>query len=122
MYRNLFLSLATVQLLGIVAWAPMPLAPLRRRAFSPRRASLDDNEDADNKVDRASFDQAGASLIEEEDRKRMEQMGDFDTNDSVRWEHSVFAFPIFVLHQHESNPLYSIPQISPHSTVPRRVY
>lgn len=30
--------------------------------------------------DRTTFDQAGASLIEEQDRKRMEEMGDFDAN------------------------------------------
>lgn len=33
---------------------------------------------------RTSFDQAGASLIEEEDIKRMETMGDFDSNPNVR--------------------------------------
>jgi hypothetical protein len=37
----------------------------------------------DAAVDRTTFDQAGASLIEEDDQKRMEQMGDFDLNPSV---------------------------------------
>jgi hypothetical protein len=45
-------------------------------------------------MDRTTFDQAGKSLIEEEDRLRMEQMGDFDTNPDVStdaihvWFHS----------------------------------
>jgi len=45
-------------------------------------SSNDDMDDVD-KMERTSFDQAGASLIEEEDQKRMEQMGDFDSNSSV---------------------------------------
>src|SRR3569832_1997358 len=43
-----------------------------------------DTAEDEQKVDRTTFDQAGASLIEEEDRARMEQMGDFDANPSVR--------------------------------------
>lgn len=58
---------------------------------SPRKAARPsaqfmaptDGDGEDDKVERTSFDQAGASLIEEEDQKRMEQMGDFDSNDSV---------------------------------------
>lgn len=48
--------------------------------------SSEDNESKKDEdyIERTSFDQAGASLIEEEDRKRMEQMGDFDSNESVR--------------------------------------
>jgi hypothetical protein len=44
-------------------------------------------EDNDAAVDRTTFDQAGASLIEEDDQKRMEQMGDFDLNPAVRGSH-----------------------------------
>lgn len=40
------------------------------------------NEPADDDlVQRTSFDQAGRSLIEQEDEKRLRQMGDFDAND-----------------------------------------
>jgi len=39
---------------------------------------------AEDNVQRTSFDQAGASIIEEEDVKRMETMGDFDSNPNVR--------------------------------------
>jgi hypothetical protein len=34
-------------------------------------------------MDRATFDQAGRSLVEEEDRKRMEEQGDSDANPAV---------------------------------------
>ena len=89
MCRTLFLSLATVQLLGVAsAWAPVtPLALQQRQALRPSswsRPRLAAGGADDDEVERTSFDQAGASLIEEEDQKRMEQMGDFDTNDSVR--------------------------------------
>lgn len=52
--------------------------------------------------DRTTFDQAGASLIEEQDRKRMEEMGDFDANPAVRsfWFSSrwfQFGFVFFVV-------------------------
>lgn len=55
-------------------------------SLSSSNNNSEDNksDDADQQqYDRTSFDQAGASLIEEEDRKRMEQMGDFDSNESV---------------------------------------
>lgn len=42
------------------------------------------DDDEDETIERTSFDQAGASLIEEEDVKRMENMGDFDSNPNVR--------------------------------------
>jgi hypothetical protein len=56
------------------------------RLFStpPPSPSEENANDSKDKMDsRTSFDQAGASLIEEEDRKRLEQMGDFDDNKSV---------------------------------------
>ena len=45
-------------------------------------SSKEDVDDVDKtpKTERTTFDQAGASLIEEEDQKRMEQMGDYDSN------------------------------------------
>jgi hypothetical protein len=49
--------------------------------FSTNNPEVEDNDAA---VDRTTFDQAGASLIEEDDQKRMEQMGDFDLNPAVR--------------------------------------
>ena len=89
LHKSLFLSLSTVGL----AWAWT--APLRPLAASPRTArpvltarfmvtDSDSSEDtAAEQIERTSFDQAGASLIEEEDQKRMQEMGDFDTNDAV---------------------------------------
>jgi hypothetical protein len=50
----------------------------------PRLLSTNNPEiEDDAAVDRTTFDQAGASLIEEDDQKRMEQMGDFDLNPGV---------------------------------------
>jgi hypothetical protein len=53
--------------------------------------STDENADAaakaaiegDDRTIVTTFDQAGRSLVEEEDRLRMEQMGDFDLNPDV---------------------------------------
>ena len=42
------------------------------------------SERQDKQDDRMSFDEAGAGLIDEEDKKRMESMGDYDTNPNVR--------------------------------------
>lgn len=42
------------------------------------------NENNEENVTRTSFGQAEASLIEEEDRKRLQEMGDFDANPAVR--------------------------------------
>lgn len=61
-------------LLAVVASDAFTVAP---RARSIQVFFAEKNED---EVDRTSFDQAGQSLIEEEDRKRMEEMGDFDSN------------------------------------------
>jgi hypothetical protein len=35
-------------------------------------------------VDRTTFDEAGRSLLDEQDMKRMDAMGDFDVNPNVR--------------------------------------
>lgn len=47
---------------------------------------INENEELEEEtsMERTSFDQAGRSLMDEEDRQRMEQMGDFDLNPSVR--------------------------------------
>ena len=60
--------------------------------------SSEDNESKKDEdyIERTSFDQAGASLIEEEDRKRMEQMGDFDSNESVRQCANLWKLPGWV--------------------------
>ena len=92
---SLVLSLAATT--GVVwGWTttttPM-LKPLVRLSSPPKSARQQsaqfmaptDGDVEDDKIERTSFDQAGASLIEEEDQKRMEQMGDFDSNDSVRF-------------------------------------
>lgn len=42
-----------------------------------------DGDDAAEDAARTSFDQASKSMIDEEDRQRMEQMGDFDSNPDV---------------------------------------
>ena len=62
------------------------LQPRPTRFSAPLR-STEPNEDD---IDRTTFDQAGASLIEEEDRKRMEEMGDFDVNPAVSHVVDVF--------------------------------
>lgn len=62
-----------------VVWSPSLTTHPTARFMAPTDGDLGD----DDKIERTSFDQAGASLIEEEDQKRMEQMGDFDSNDSV---------------------------------------
>jgi hypothetical protein len=96
MSRISLLSLAAWQLVcldGVVAWAPAArttVAATPRLSFyaSPAlfSSSNNDNNAEEETPDtaRATFDQAGASLIEEEDRKRMEEMGDYDSNESVR--------------------------------------
>jgi hypothetical protein len=94
MSRISLLSLAAWQLIGrhgVVAWAPAArttVAATPRLSFyaSPALFSSNDNNAEEETPDtaRATFDQAGASLIEEEDRKRMEEMGDYDSNESVR--------------------------------------
>ena len=38
----------------------------------------------DATIDRTSFDEAGRSLLDEQDLKRMDSMGDFDKNPNVR--------------------------------------
>jgi len=44
----------------------------------------EENQEEDVEPSRTTFDQAGASLIDEEDKKRMEEMGEFDSNPNVR--------------------------------------
>ena len=50
------------------------------------KESVDESSDdsKEEAIDRTSFDQAGRSLMEEEDQQRLEQMGDFDSNPEVR--------------------------------------
>lgn len=90
--RSCIFSLLVAQLActDVVAWMPATLLSSRARlsyrgkdAAFKFLASGDENSEESEKIERTSFDQAGASLIEEEDRKRMEMMGDFDSNDSV---------------------------------------
>ena len=84
--RAILLCLLTAQLAW--GWTPTAFPSSRATAKSMAKTSSalfssnDDMDDVD-KMERTSFDQAGASLIEEEDQKRMEQMGDFDSNSSV---------------------------------------
>lgn len=71
----------------------------RSLSSSPSNGVSNDERENDKDIlDRTTFDQAGASLIEEEDRKRLEAMGDFDSNPtvsfvSVRTEER--RFPLF---------------------------
>ena len=62
---------------------------------SPKKNEPDE-QDEDVLVERTSFDQAGRSLIEEEDQKRMEQMGDFDSNPNVRCRNDLCGVCLFV--------------------------
>lgn len=41
-------------------------------------------QDQEQQTERTTFDEAGRSLVAEEDQARMEEMGDFDENPSVR--------------------------------------
>lgn len=50
---------------------------------SPMNKEQDEKEE-ESVVQRTSFDQAGKSLVEEEDKKRLDEMGDFDSNPNVR--------------------------------------
>ena len=82
--RSLFLSLCT---LGLAQAWMAPSSPLARPTVIRRPTTLfmaAGDADDEPQVERTTFDQAGASLIEEEDQKRLQQMGDFDSNDSVR--------------------------------------
>lgn len=55
-----------------------------------------DNNDEGNEKDlkRTTFDEAGKSLIDEEDYKRMEAMGDFDLNPDVSLLYFKMPFPV----------------------------
>ena len=46
-------------------------------------------------IDRTSFDDAGRSLLDEQDMKRMNEMGDFDVNPNVCTKTMVFLFLSF---------------------------
>ena len=67
----------------------------QQRQFSTTwlfQTNTDNNNDEKNEVsmpaaaamDRTSFDEAGRSLLDEQDMKRMNEMGDFDVNPNVR--------------------------------------
>lgn len=97
------LVLFVPSLLMLEAWVPAATPRVPRTVSVSKRTLLfqsSEQEGNDDIVDRTSFDQAGRSLIEEEDQKRMEQMGDFDSNPAVRNVHRegrachVLAVPI----------------------------
>jgi hypothetical protein len=48
------------------------------------KSTTDEKSEKEDNVTRTSFGQAEASLIEEADRKRLDDMGDFDANPAVR--------------------------------------
>jgi hypothetical protein len=48
------------------------------------KSTTDEKSEKEENVTRTSFGQAEASLIEEADRKRLDDMGDFDANPAVR--------------------------------------
>ena len=49
------------------------------------------SEGEDDSPKSTSFDDAGRSLVDEEDKKRMEEMGDFDSNPNVSYVMLRFA-------------------------------
>lgn len=80
------LLLAAVTLLTAEAW--LTVHPTVARGIMHQRRSVvlrsSTNEDeGETPPERTSFDQAGQSLMDEEDRKRLEEMGDFDSNPAV---------------------------------------
>jgi len=71
---------------GVEAWTTVSNVchrhPSLARALHHRSwhlSSTKEDEDTTDEVQRTSFDDAGKSLIEEEDQKRLDQMGDFDS-------------------------------------------
>jgi hypothetical protein len=62
-------------------------------ATTTTRNNNDDNVIITN-IDRTSFDDAGRSLLDEQDTKRMNEMGDFDVNPNVSF--FLFLLMIFV--------------------------
>jgi hypothetical protein len=80
------LVFSTCTLFQSLAFAPhSPIQQRVARVFSnpPQSTTPSDKDELSAKIDRTSFDDAGRSLIEEEDRIRMEQMGDYDLNPDV---------------------------------------
>jgi hypothetical protein len=82
-------------------YLPRPQPQQRQRQFSTTwlfQTNTDNDDDDDNNnnneknditmpaaaMDRTSFDEAGRSLLDEQDMKRMNEMGDFDVNPNVR--------------------------------------
>ena len=55
----------------------------KQRTFLNSSPAGKNESDGDVEVKRTTFDDAGKSLIDEEDYKRMESMGDFDLNPDV---------------------------------------
>jgi hypothetical protein len=62
-----------------------------KKGFDFKHASTvlyaEDEEKEDNTARSSSFDEAGRSLVDEDDQKRMEEMGDFDSNPDVRFSY-----------------------------------
>lgn len=74
----------------------IPRAKTRHIGHQTLLATSNSQEETDEdnpKIAMTSFDQAGAGLIEEEDRKRMEAMGDFDVNPNVSHRSQWWSFP-----------------------------
>ena len=57
---------------------------LTSRCWSSPTNKEQEEKEEESMVQRTSFDQAGKSLVEEEDKKRLDEMGDFDSNPNVR--------------------------------------
>ena len=57
-----------------------PSQPSTTRVFADQ---WEDEDEEVVKVDRKSFDDAGVAMIEEEERRQLEEMGDYDTNEDV---------------------------------------
>ena len=54
------------------------------RCWSSPKNKEQEGKEEESLEPRTSFDQAGKSLVEEEDKKRLDSMGDFDSNPNVR--------------------------------------
>lgn len=74
---SIIVSISLLLLQSTEAWTTSPILPATRDLRQSRLVLA--SEKGDDEIERTSFDDAGKSLIEQEDQKRLEQMGDFDS-------------------------------------------
>lgn len=85
MRRNILLSAISTALLSETVAFSLISSPSARTSTPSRqfRVLYSEKDEREDVIERKSFDEAGKSLIDEQDRERMEQMGDFDESPDV---------------------------------------